>query len=176
MISLLSNVGEPFMSSKLSRLLPCLAAVFCAAAQASGGQTHPLAQEMFKRGAINCAPVAHQLSSLLTAGQETSLIQVHPDAPNQAISHGTLVQSTDKGVNLINMAMAPAGAGCSAGFRVIVYVESRCGKAAEDKYPGHKPMPLDKTGVWLINPTPTVQALLVPAGKGCLIVNEEIIR
>jgi hypothetical protein len=164
------------MSFLASRLLPWLLIGLATHVQANSGQTHPLAQEMFKRGAINCAPAAHQLSSLLSTGKDVSLLQLHPDAPNQAISQGTLVQSGDKGVSLVNMTMAPNASGCSAGFRVIVYVDNRCSKAAEEKYPGQKPRPIEKTGAWLINPTPTVQALLVPAGKGCLIMNEEIIR
>lgn len=140
-------------------------------------QPHPLAQEMFKQGAISCASTAHQLASLLSNGQETSLLQVLPGNPDGALASGTFIQPGDKSTTLINMSFAPGlQAGCSASYRMIAYVEDRCAKALDKNYAGQKPQALGKTGVLLVNPGPKIQVLLVPTGKGCLIVNEELVR
>ena len=145
---------------------------------ASAAQPHPLAQEMFKQGAISCASTAHQLASLLSNGKETSLLQVLPNNPDATLASGTFVQPNDKGsTTLVSMSFAPnQQAGCSASYRMIVYVDERCTKAADKNYPGQKSQALGKTGVLLLNPGPKIQALLVPTGKGCLIVSEELVR
>lgn len=161
---------SPIPSRGLVPLLLCLSAT------AHAAQPHPLSQEMFKRGAISCASTAHQLASQLSNGQETSLLQVLPNNPDGALASATLVQPGAKGTTLVSMSFAPNEAGCSASYRVIVYVEDNCTRAAAKNYAGQKPQPLGKSGVLLVNPSPKVQALLVPTGKGCLIMNEELVR
>lgn len=162
----------------LPALLLCLGTVATAQERpAPAAQPHPLAQEMFKQGAISCASTAHQLASLLSNGKETSLLQVLPNNPDGALASGTFIQPNDKGTALIGMSFAPnQQSGCSASYRMIVYIDDRCTKAADKSYPGQKPQTLGKTGVLLLNPGPSVQALLVPTGKGCLIVSEELVR
>ena len=169
--------GQRLVRGMLSALL-CLGSVATAQERpAPAAQPHPLAQEMFKQGAISCASTAHQLASLLSNGKETSLLQVFPNNPDGALASGTFVQPNDTGTALIGMSFAPNQQnGCSASYRMIVYIDDRCTKAADKNYPGQKPQTLGKTGVLLLNPGPRVQALLVPTGKGCLIVSEELVR
>lgn len=152
---------------------------FVRAQESSSGlaQPHPLAQEMFRQGAITCASTAHQLAALMSTGKEVSLLQVLPGNPDGALANATFVQPNEQGTALIGMSFAPSPySGCTASYRMVVYVEDRCPKTVDKHYPGQRPQELEKTGVLLINPSPKVQALLVPAGKGCLIVSEEIVR
>ena len=156
-----------------------IAAVLPLWAQASTtGLAHPLAQEMYKAGATNCAATAHQLASLVVHGPAPSLLQVAQQDVDRSLVEATVVVTQGKGQHsLVNMTFAPSQAsGCGASLRWIRYIDKSCSKAAKKLYAGLKTQSLGDTGILLGMLGSQSQVILQPAGKGCLVVTDELVR
>ena len=143
----------------------------------SSDKPHPLAQEMFKAGAMTCASAAHQLASLVSTGKEISLLQVPQKDVDRNVIDATLLVPKEKGLALVSMTFAPNQAsGCGASFRGVMYVDDPCPKAAEKTYAELKMQPLGNTGALLGIISPRAQVIFMPAGKGCVLVTDELVR
>jgi len=145
--------------------------------QPNNAKPHPIAQQLFQNGALSCAATAHQLASLLSNGKETSVIQLPPANPDHNLVTATMIQPRDKVTSIVTMAFAPNQAnGCGASYQAIVYYEKSCARARDEFYPAIKMQALGKTGALLGTLDQKSQVILVAAGNGCLLLNQEIAK
>lgn len=88
-----------------------------------------------------------------------------------------MIQPRDKVTSIVTMSFAPNQAnGCGASYQAIVYYEKSCAKARDEFYPAIKMQALGKTGALLGTLDQKSQVILVAAGNGCLLLNQEIAK
>lgn len=139
---------------------------------------HPLAQEMLRRGAIECAPRGQQLMGVLSEGRDVAVLQLPPTEPNRTLLSAMLVYPPDPGRSRVAlMAMAPGQVnGCGASFQGIEFFERSCPQTLATDYPDAAFQAIPGGNAYLATGNGTDNILALPAGSGCLVIRQQVVE
>lgn len=138
---------------------------------------HPIAQEMFRAGAMTCAHTAHELATIITASEPISFIQIDAQNPDNNITNASIYTEKENSPAIFNMTFAPSQSrGCGASLRGLMYIEKNCRQIAKKFYPEQKINEIEKKGILFSRINEKSQATFLPAGKGCILMTEELVK
>lgn len=166
-----------FFAAILSWFL--LAPVRAQQPQASPNKPAALAQGLFQGGALNCAARADQIAKFLSPeGQELTILQMPPVAPDQSLIPATLlIPLGAQQVAVADVSLAPRQAnGCGAVYRMVSYHGKSCEDTLKEFFPGLKTQALTKTGLEMGNVSRTLRVTAMKAGPGCVLMKQELVE
>jgi len=138
---------------------------------------HPLAIELMQRGAVECAPRAQQLMGILSQGQDITLLQLSPDAPQQTLAAVSVLYPAEAGrVRFASLALAPGQAnGCGASFQAIQVFGRICPQVMAADFPERAFQAAPGARAWLSSLSDTDLLIALELNPGCLLIRQQLI-
>lgn len=139
---------------------------------------HQLSQQLFQVGALTCAARANQVAAFLGNGKETVVLQLPSKNPDSGLLMATLAFPPENGSSkLASLSFAPNRlSGCDGSYQQVSFVDSSCREALAKEFSGLTASPIGHESVLMVPLNKSARVFAMQAGKGCVLLKQEIVE